>query len=275
LAVGAVTASELAAGSVTAGKIAATAIDAMTITGALVRSAATGNRFELAQVTGVGSLEFFAGIGGEIPATIKATTLGGATPAQMFSLTGDTNIDGTHPEIDLYSQGAPAGGWESVIELDADVVFINGETYGGVGAVGATMGTPTATGTNGTATSSTTDTRDAVLGNYTFTALAARRYRVILDGARANTTVSGDQVVFNIRNGGASTPTAASPGVIASRILLAVTGGPGQISLPMSGSFVPGAGTVTLSLFVQRGSGTGVELAAGSRELYAIDLGPA
>lgn len=126
IAVGAVLANAIAAGAIIAGKIAAGAIDAMTITGALVRSAATGNRFELQQVAGIGTLKFFAGFVGETPATLKVSTLGGAVPAQMLSITGDTNISGTYPEIDLYSQNAPAGGYQSVIDIAADVVHVKG-----------------------------------------------------------------------------------------------------------------------------------------------------
>lgn len=47
IAVGAIVAEKIAAGAITAGKIAATAIDGMTITGALIRTAASGQRLEL------------------------------------------------------------------------------------------------------------------------------------------------------------------------------------------------------------------------------------
>ena len=143
---------------------------------------------------------------------------------------------------------------------------------------GSTMGTPVSTATNGTVTSGTTETLDAVLGTYTFTAVASRRYRAILDGALVNTTVANDWVGVRIRNGGGSTPTATSTLVAASQTSVGATGGGGQPGLQVANTFVPGAGTVTLGVFVVRLIGSGVELiasAALARQLYAVDMGPA
>lgn len=123
---GAIVADKIAAGAITAAKLRADAIDGKTITGAIVRSAAAGNRFELKQNTGVGVLEFYAGIAGEQPATVKAETLPGATPAQMLTLAGDVNASGTRPVARLYSEAAPAGGWRSRIDLDAEAVYAGG-----------------------------------------------------------------------------------------------------------------------------------------------------
>ena len=143
---------------------------------------------------------------------------------------------------------------------------------------GSTMGTPVSTATNGTSTSGTTETLDAILGTYTFTAVAGRRYRAILDGAYASATVTNDLVGVRIRNGGSSTPNATSTLVAASQTTVTVTGGPGQIGLLVANTFVPGAGTVTLGVFTVRLSGTGVETIASAtlaRQLYAVDMGPA
>lgn len=162
----------------------------------------------------------------------------------------------------------------SVKRLDTDVI----ETHNGtswVGPVGASMGTPTATASAGTATSGATETRDAVLGNYAFTAVAGRRYRAVIDGLVVSGT-AGDVVGVRVRNGGGSTPTAASTQVAAAQIVPPASGGTGQQSLPVGGTFMPGAGTVTLSAFTVRISGTGAaETPIGTRELYAVDLGPA
>jgi hypothetical protein len=141
---------------------------------------------------------------------------------------------------------------------------------------GITMGTPTATVNAGTPTVGTTETRDAVLGNYTFTAIAGRRYRAVVDGMAANGNAVGDTATWNIRNGGASTPTAAST-LVASMVQLGVvaSGAAGRIPVALSGTFVPGAGVVTLSVFVVRATGTGVMTPVGTREFYAVDMGPA
>jgi len=140
---------------------------------------------------------------------------------------------------------------------------------------GSIMGAPTTATTNGTPTTGTTVTRDAVLGNYAFTAVAGHRYRAIIDGLLMNTSVASDVAVVTVRNGGASTPTAASPVVASTQTWIPSAGGAGQMAALAAGTFVPGAGTVTLSAFVARAAGTGVETPAGSRELYAVDLGTA
>jgi len=143
--------------------------------------------------------------------------------------------------------------------------------------VGATMGTPTATGSNGTATSGTTEIRDAVLGNYAFTAVAGVRYRVLIDGLLSNGSVVGDTFQVNIRNGGTSTPTAASPLVASARAFIPAVDGLGQALIPLAKTFAPGAGLVTLSLFAVRLAGTGVftpTSSAAGRELYVVNVGP-
>jgi len=140
---------------------------------------------------------------------------------------------------------------------------------------GITMGTPTTTATNGTTSVAATETLDAVLGNYTFTALAGRRYRVAFTGMGPWTSVAGDVFKINIRNGGASTPTAASPLIVTATIPVALSGGSGAPTVPVLGTFVPGAGTVTLGVFVLRYVGTGTAIPTGNRELYVVDLGPA
>jgi len=138
---------------------------------------------------------------------------------------------------------------------------------------GANMGTPASTSSSGTVTSGTTETRDAVLGNYVFTAVASRRYRAVLDGCGVGTSVADDAVCVRIRNGGGSTPTSASTLIASARGY--VLGTLYDPTLPVAGSFVPGAGTVTLSAFTVRLGGTGVETPSGSRQLYVVDLGPA
>ena len=146
--------------------------------------------------------------------------------------------------------------------------------------LGAIMGTPISTATNGTATAGgAVEIMDAVLGNYTFTAVAGRRYRAVLDGLGVDTTVAADLICVRIRNGGASAPTITSTAVAAAQSRPAVAGGTGDESVVLGNTFVPGAGVVTLGASIQRLVGTGVEMMiaiqAVPRQLYAVDLGPA
>jgi hypothetical protein len=157
-----------------------------------------------------------------------------------------------------------------VYRLDTHTV----ETYNGTawaGLPGGTMGTPTSSSTNGTSTSGATETRDAVLGNYTFTAVAGRRYRVFVDGLVVAPGTVGDLIGARVRNGGASTPTAASTLVASTQVVMTSAG----LGVTLANTFVPGAGTVTLSLFLVRASGTGIAQPQNFRELYAVDMGPA
>lgn len=146
---------------------------------------------------------------------------------------------------------------------------------------GPNMGTPAsqAAGTAGTASAGTTEVRDAVLGNYTFTSVAGRRYEAHLNGLVANGSVVGDLFAVNIRNGGASTPTATSPLCATVQAYIPAIGVSGRVTCQLLGSFVPGAGVQTLSCFTVRVLGSGVSTPVSStyapRELYVVDVGPA
>jgi hypothetical protein len=117
---------------------------------------------------------------------------------------------------------------------------------------------PINTISNGTPSSAGTEIRDDVLGPYQFEAQDSVRYRVWLLGREMNGSVAGDRFAFNIRNGGASTPTAASPLVAAATHVVQVILTAGREVVMVSGSFIPGAGTVTLAVFTVRLAGTGV-----------------
>ena len=135
---------------------------------------------------------------------------------------------------------------------------------------------PKSSASTGTVTVGTTETRDAVLGDYVFTSVAGHRYRVCFDGATLSGSVAADLFRVNVRNGGASTATAASTLVASTQVFIGAAGGPGQAGVAIGGSFVPGAGTQTLSIFYLRTNGTGVATplnSGGNREFYVIDLG--
>ena len=133
---------------------------------------------------------------------------------------------------------------------------------------------PTTTTSDGTATSGTTDTRDAVLGNYQFTAVSGRRYRIMCTFL-LNGSVANDRFICQIRDGGGSTPTSASTSVTATSKLTVVTGSNGREGVVLSNTFTPSAGTHTLALFLARFNGTGIGTPVGLRELYVEDIGPA
>lgn len=138
------------------------------------------------------------------------------------------------------------------------------------------MAAPTTTTSNGTPSSGTTETRDAVLGNYSFTAVAGRRYRAMCTNRAMNTDTANDRYAFRIRNGGASTPTAASTAVAEAQHVVTITAGSGRLSVPVIGTFVPGAGTVTLGMFTVRIAGSGIctpVTQSVATELYAEDIG--
>lgn len=137
------------------------------------------------------------------------------------------------------------------------------------------MAEPTATAATGTASTGTTEVRDAVLGNYQFVAVAGRRYQMFYNGLILSSDTAADIYQLRIRNGGGSTPSAASTLIATSQWKAQAAGGPGQESVPVSMTFVPGAGTVTLGAFIVRTAGAGIGTPVGTRELFAVDVGPA
>jgi hypothetical protein len=136
------------------------------------------------------------------------------------------------------------------------------------------MADPATTALSGTVTSGTTETRDDVLGTYVFTAAASRRYRVTLSGLLLS-AVSGDLAQATIRDGGASTPTAASTLLAFNQWKCQATGGGGQTGVFLSATFTPSSGTRTLAAFTKLNAGTGPVTPIGTRELYVEDIGAA
>jgi hypothetical protein len=136
------------------------------------------------------------------------------------------------------------------------------------------MEDPTTTSASGSATAVlNTEVLDAVLGTYVFTAVAGRRYRYILSGAKMSGT-SGTLAEFMIRDGGGSTPTSGSTLLGQAAAYIPATGGAGQITCYVSGTFTPSAGTRTLGVFTVSRAGTAAVTPVGTRELYVEDIGP-
>jgi hypothetical protein len=137
------------------------------------------------------------------------------------------------------------------------------------------MADPVATGGTGTATTGTTETRDDILGVYTYSAAAGRRYRATLSGLLLSGGVVNDLAIVTIRDGGVSTPTAASTLIANSQWKCQLAGGGGQTSCFVSATFTPAAGTRTLAVFTKLSVGTGPITPLGLRELYVEDIGAA
>jgi hypothetical protein len=130
---------------------------------------------------------------------------------------------------------------------------------------------------NGT-TSPGAETKDAVLGDLAFTAVANRRYRVVQQNEVANGG-AGDDWYLNVRDGGAASPTVASPLVAQHQIVFYASGSAGRFMSDFSkevGALT--AGPHTFARFNSRSLGTStyvpVTLNAPWREMYVEDIGP-
>ena len=138
------------------------------------------------------------------------------------------------------------------------------------------MGTPTTSTLNGTATAAdTTEVRDAVLGNYVFTAVADRWYEVVYIGALANSGTASVRFQTNVRDGGASTPTTSSTLVDVDVVWVGEVGTGGRTMIRIIGrpqTFT--AGTHTLSAFtISPDSAVLTPASSGTRVLYVRDIG--
>lgn len=153
-------------------------------------------------------------------------------------------------------------------DLDGDVQNL----YNNVARIGI-VAAPLTTSSNGTPTSGTTETLDAVLGIYSFTALAGVRYRATLSGREMNGSVANDQYSFNLRYAVGGAPTSASTLIAGASHLCAVTLSAGREAVPISGTFMPGAGAIQVGVFTVRRSGTGVCTPTGACELYVESIG--
>jgi hypothetical protein len=129
----------------------------------------------------------------------------------------------------------------------------------------------TLAGTTGTATA----TRDAVLGNVAFTALAGRMYEASVTGVGLSGT-AGELYLYSLKDGGSAAPVAASTQLAFGTWRCQATGGPGQETMPVltkRQTFTPGLHTI--ALFTQLYVGTHAVIPIGDRQLTVTDVGPA
>lgn len=211
----------------------------------------------------------------------------------LLAATGNTGAANSTRIMGATTGGAPTSGTFSLGDVVTDqtgnlwVCTVAGTpgTWQPVGLAQSLMAVPISTGTNGTATSGTTDTIDTVLGNYQFTAIAGRRYRVVMTGLMGNGSVASDTYAIRVRDSGsASTPTTSSTAVIDTAWEPMSTGSTGRQLIPMEDTFIASSGgTHTLAFFAQRSSGTGVftpvspvsfgGTVTGVRKLWVEDCG--
>lgn len=204
------------------------------------------------------------------------------------------NIGDTVARLELDSNGKLSWGAGGASAVDtnlyrgaADRLQTDDDLYvaGGRSIPRGIMAAPVGTSSNGTATSGTTETRDAVLGDYVFTSAGTgRRYRVVIENLIGNGSVAGDTFQIRVRDGGGSTPTAAST-LIAETCWTPIsgTGTASRAPIPFAVTFTCASGTRTLSMFAVRTGGTGVftPLASGGnggtaqRKMYVEDIGQA
>lgn len=213
---------------------------------------------------------------------VAGVTLGGAIYTK--GLTGATS---TGRWVGSTAGGAPTSGTFAVGD------FVDDNVNGGIwtcvtaGSPGTWVSNsiprlplaPISTTSNGTATGGgATEIQDSVLGNYAPTLTTGRTYKLVLEGTLGNGSVVGDIFNVQIRDGGASAPTTASPLLPGQTqwVCLAV-GTPGRTPVVLEITFtVASSGVHTLGLFYNRTSGTGVftpvPAPSGTRRLYVQDI---
>jgi hypothetical protein len=134
---------------------------------------------------------------------------------------------------------------------------------------------PLTTVSSGTPTSGTTEVMDAVLGVYTFRALAGIRYRMILSGRGVASTVASDRYSVSLRyTTDGTTPTNTSTLIEhVTTFIQIVTGGNGIYHIPHIVTFIPGAAVVNVMSGWIKTTGTGVGTPAGTCSLWAEAIG--
>lgn len=123
-----ITAAQIAAGTITTGLLTATAIDGMTITGAIFRTAASGQRMEMKNDVSAGVLQFYTGSAGEVTGYLNPNLFGGTQPQVTLRPPSDTTYADA-PTLDMRS-GVAGGAGVSLISLHGGQIFIDGNTDG-------------------------------------------------------------------------------------------------------------------------------------------------
>lgn len=193
---------------------------------------------------------------------VATVDLGGGLTVTALALTADL----------------PAVGWVVWLEhrggRRADWVVTDVQSPVARGAARGLMAAP-ATNAAAQAAATTTELKDTGVGDYTFTAVAGRQYRVVYQ-CRIQSTVANDKADVRIRDGGASSPTNTSTLRAGAEITIgSATGGEHLVVTQVLTGLA--AGTHIIAAFYVRAAGTGnvnVSNATGqTRELYVEDIG--
>lgn len=146
---GQITGPQIKAGAITADHLTATAIDGKTITGALLRSAASANRVEISSTApgAFAEIDLYTETPTDAPATLVA--FGAASGGRALGIGAPLKSGGTHqPQIFLQYTDPTEN--SSIVQLSADIVQVVGtlEVGGPVNATTtvATSGTSAAAG---------------------------------------------------------------------------------------------------------------------------------
>ena len=142
------------------------------------------------------------------------------------------------------------------------------------------MATPITTATQSSGFGAT-EAQDTNLGTYTFTAVAGRRYQVVLNNAYGSSGSIGDTYFLRVRDGGAGAPTNTST-IVGESLWRAATAFGNEPIPRMEATFTTTSGTHNLGLFMVRVSGSNTAFLGGInsqtnghlfRELYVADIG--
>jgi hypothetical protein len=212
----------------------------------------------------------FSNLGQEFPETVISSPAVDGQVAAFIRL-GGKGSGGTPGEITLDTGSAtglivPFG----IVNIDAaGDLQLAGNSYPRGKVATPNKSTAATAGT-------VAETKDGGVGDYAFTAIAGRLYRVHYS-ARFRSTAALDAGDIRIRDGGAASPTTASTLITAASQVVSVAGGPGAVQTIVTETFTLSAGTHTFAAFYTRTAGAGnvsLDQAGGqSRELYVEDMG--
>lgn len=130
------------------------------------------------------------------------------------------------------------------------------------------------TSTAATSNATTSAVKDGGPGDLAFSVTSTSTVYRVRYIARAQTDAASSTVDFQIRDGGSSSPTNASPIVAAASTVLTITAGAGAIALVCEGIGTFTVGTHTIAGFYVRTSGSGnitVAQSTGGQRILSVE----
>lgn len=243
-----------------------------------------------AHVTGAATVDGGAAVTGglttdTVHATGAATVDGAVTVGGAATIAGAINANGfvhANAGVGVGGGATVAGGATVTGGLGTDTVHATGAaTIDGAATVAGdvkshgvilplgTLARQTFTA-NGTA-AGTTEIIDSGIPILTFTALGSRRVEIIVAGRGLTGGVTGSRYAINLRDGGATTPTSASP--LFGNHNAAKVFEDAEESFVIIATDLPVAGAHSIGVFLVQLSGSGTATPTGAGEIYAKDIG--